>query len=82
MDLHAHEQGEVAFGGQAMDPRGHWQEGEEARAGVIKAETQSMGVLGECWWGSAKAISVGKGSRYVVTKGDVAGWGARGKRLA
>lgn len=60
------------------------QAAEEARAEygtVIKAETQRMGVLGEHWGDSAKAISMGKGSRCIVSKGEVAGEGARGGQL-
>lgn len=78
--LHACEQGEVAFGGQVMNPwqmPEHLQAAEEARAGhgtMVKAETQRMGVLGEHLWAQQKPFPREKGHGASSPKGT---WLAR-----
>lgn len=58
----------MSFGGQAMNSWGLLQAPEGARAGhgtvalynVVKAETQRMGVFGECWGARQKPFPQGK----------------------
>lgn len=85
--LHACEHGEVAFGGQAMNSGDLCRQQQKQEPGMAarhcgKGRNAENGCFGRVPGSSAKAISMGKGSRCIITNGDMAGWGAWGRRLA